>query len=127
MKVQHAGALSQKIKFMNWIKHSLFPSITNWRKDYPEHKFRNDYWKMRQTDFFLFHPLGYKWFIFGISSLGSINFIFLSWYFFIKGLPFLLLFTVPIAVRLAWATYLKLKTWNTPNLTTWYELVFKED
>ena len=114
------------MNFLHKYKNLWFPHITDWSSSYDEKRFKQDWWKMSNRDFLLFHPIAYKYMLFGICSLGTLLFLSLAIWAFIRDNPFIVIFSVLIAFRLAWATIAKIRTWKVRSNINFYDILFRE-
>lgn len=108
------------------VRSGLFPKIQNWSDSHNELRYREDWWKMPTKQFIFFHPLGTKYFLFGISAVGFVMFLagglYLAIYHaFVLGIvPFI------VAGFLLKSTILKLRTWRIRNIPTLYDLFLRD-
>ena len=107
-------------------KKPLFREITDWSSSHNELRFKKDWWAMKTKLFFFFHPLGYKYFLFGVNLVGSIFFTTGAVILFIKESVFIGVFLAIVAIFMVKATILKIKSWKVTSHITFYDLLMRE-
>jgi len=112
--------------FFNKYKRKYIPQITDWEYEYPELKYKKDWWNLPNIEFLIFSPMAYKWILFLIVLLGALLFGWLSYYLFTIRMWVLLAISLFLTIRLGYASYLKLKSWKYANDINFYDIFLKE-
>jgi len=81
---------------------------------------------MPHLEFFMFHPVAYKWTLFGINAASLLVFGFFCIRWVIFGLWPVAILSGIIALKMGQSTYLKLKTWKVKSDINFYDLLFRE-
>lgn len=112
---------------INKNKRVLFPKVENWSGENDHLRYRKDWWWMPIFQFVIFHKLGYKYFLFLTNAVGVITFGVLGvWWLLYWELEFLALIPLIVAIRMAWSTIQKVRTWKVKSDITFYDLFFRE-
>ena len=111
---------------MNKHKKPVFKEITDWTSSHDELRFKKDWWKMKTKLFIFFHPLGYKYFLFGVNLIGSIYFSLAATYFFLKDNVFFGIVFLILTIFMVKGTYVKARTWKVKSDITFYDVLMRE-
>jgi len=112
--------------FLNKYKRVFFPQIKDWTGDHDLERKRADWWKLKVPEFLLFSPVAFKMLIMGMLIMATLASTYFSIVLYIGKQYIWAVLLTALALRLYWAIYQKIKSWEQAKYLNIYELFFRE-